>query len=258
MVVLACQKRLVSLGSERMTLTEQVAVIAGATGGIGQAIAIEVARHGAKLALTGRSQAKLEVLANNIGKSVAATRCYPADLTRERDVERLSNEVLRDFGRVDILVHSAGITSLGGIGQARSAGLDSQYAANVRAPYLLTNALLESLKKQKGQIVFINSTAGLRSRANLAQYAASKHALAAIANSLRDEVNPDGVRVLSVFLGRTATPMQAEIYRAEGRDYRPELLLQPEDIASMVVSALILPRTAEVTEIKMRPLAKSY
>jgi short-subunit dehydrogenase len=241
-----------------MTLRDQVAVIAGATGRIGQAIAIEVARQGAKLALTGRNPAKLQLLANNMGKSVAGIRCYHADLTRENEVERLSNDVLRDFGKVDILVHSAGIASLGRIGQAPSEELDSQYAANVRAPYLLTKALLESLKKQKGQIVFINSTAGLQSRANLAQYAATKHALAAIANSLRDEVNPDGVRVLSVFLGRTATPMQAEIYRAEGREYRPELLLQPEDIASLVVSALVLPRTAEVTEIKMRPLAKSY
>jgi short-subunit dehydrogenase len=241
-----------------MTLREQVAVIAGATGGIGQAIAMEVAKHGANLALTGRNAAKLQALANNIGKSSAAIRVYAADLTRENEVERLSHGVLRDFGKVDILVHSAGIASLGGIGEAPPTDLDSQYEVNVRAPYVLTKALLESLKKQKGQVVFINSTAGLQSSANLSQYAATKHALVAIANSLRDEVNPDGVRVLSVFLGRTATPMQAEIFRIEGREYRSELLLQPEDVASMVVSALMLPRTAEVTEIKMRPLAKSY
>lgn len=241
-----------------MTLNEQVAVIAGATGGMGQAIAIEVARHGAKLALTGRNSAKLRVLANVVGKSVADVRSYQADLSDENEVEKLRNEVLKDFGKVDILVHSGGISSVGAIAKAQAKDLDAQYAANVRAPYLLTQAFLESLKKQKGQVVFMNSTAGLQSRANLAQYAATKHALTAIANSLRDEVNPDGIRVLSMFLGRTATPMQAEIFRTEGREYRPELLLQPEDVASMVVSALMLPRTAEVTEIKMRPLAKSY
>ena len=241
-----------------MTLKEQVAVIAGATGGIGQAIAIELARHGTKLALTGLNSAKLRVLVNVVGKSVADVRSYQADLAHENEVERLRNDVLKDFGKVDILVHSAGITSVGAIAEAQAKDLDSQYAANVRAPYLLTQAFLESLKKQKGQVVFMNSTAGLQSRANLAQYAATKHALTAIANSLRDEVNADGVRVLSMFLGRTATPMQAETFRMEGREYRPELLLQPEDVASIVVSALILPRTAEVTEIKMRPLAKSY
>ena len=210
-----------------MTLREQVAVIAGATGGIGQAIAIEVAKHGAKLALTGRNSAKLRVLANGMRKSVADVRCYQADLAHEKEVERLSNDVLKDFGKVDILVHSGGISSLGGIAEAQVKDLDSQYAANLRAPYLLTQAFLESLKKQKGQVVFINSTAGLQSRAKLAQYSATKHALTAIANSLRDEVNADGVRVLSIFLGRTATPMQAEVYRIEGREYRPELLLQP-------------------------------
>jgi short-subunit dehydrogenase len=241
-----------------MTLREQVAVIAGATGGIGQAIAIEVARHGAKLALTGRNAAKLRVLAKVVGKSVEDVRSYQADLAHENEVEKLRNDVLKDFGKVDILVHSGGITSVGAMAEAPAKDLDSQYATNVRAPYLLTQAFLESLKKQKGQVVFINSTAGLQSRANLAQYAASKHALTAIANSLRDEVNADGVRVLSMFLGRTATPMQDEIFRIEGREYRPELLLQPADVASMVVSALMLPRTAEVTEIKMRPLAKSY
>ncbi len=241
-----------------MTLREQVAVIAGATGGIGQAIAIEVARHGAKLALTGRNAAKLRVLAKVVGKSVEDVRSYQADLAHENEVEKLRHDVLKDFGKVDILVHSGGITSVGAMAEAQAKDLDSQYAANVRAPYLLTQAFLESLKKQKGQVVFINSTAGLQSRANLAQYAASKHALTAIANSLRDEVNADGVRVLSMFLGRTATPMQDEIFRIEGREYRPELLLQPADVASMVVSALLLPRTAEVTEIKMRPLAKSY
>jgi NADP-dependent 3-hydroxy acid dehydrogenase YdfG len=89
------------------------------------------------------------------------------------------------------------------------------------------------------------------------QYAASKHALRAIADSLRDEVNPDGVRVLSVFLGRTASPMQADIYRAEGRRYQPEQLMQPEDVAAVVINALSLPRTAEVTEVRMRPMRKA-
>ena len=241
-----------------MTLKEQVAVIAGATGGIGQAIALELGRHGAKLALTGRNSEKLRALSNLVGKSVEHVRSYQANLAHENEVEKLRNDVLNDFGKVDILVHSGGITSIGAVAEAQAKDFDSQYAANVRAPYLLTQAFLESLKKQKGQVVFMNSTAGLQSRANLAQYAATKHALTAIANSLRDEVNADGVRVLSMFLGRTATPMQAETFRVEGRKYRPELLLQPEDIASMVVSALMLPRTAEVTEIRMRPLAKSY
>ena len=106
--------------------------------------------------------------------------------------------------------------------------------------------------------VFVNSSAGLNSKANVGQYAASKHALKAIADCLREEVNPDGIRVLSIYPGRTATPMQEALYKAEGRTYHPEILMQPSDAAQVVIQALRLPRTVEVTDIHLRPLMKSY
>ena len=91
----------------------------------------------------------------------------------------------------------------------------------------------------------------------MGQYAATKHALKAIADSLREEMNAEGVRVLNIFLGRTATPMQAKVHELEGREYRPESLVQPEDVASVVIHALSMPRTVEITEISMRPRIKS-
>jgi NADP-dependent 3-hydroxy acid dehydrogenase YdfG len=103
-------------------------------------------------------------------------------------------------------------------------------------------------------VVFINSSAGPAPRAGIAAYAASKAALKALAESLRAEVNPGGVRVLSVFPGRTATAMQEEVHRLEGKAYEPERLLQPADVAAAVVNALCLPRTAEVTDINVRPM----
>jgi short-subunit dehydrogenase len=133
---------------------------------------------------------------------------------------------------------------------------DQQYRINVRAPYVLTQALLPMLRSRPGQIVFINSSVGLRAKANVGQYAATKHALKAIADSLRDEVNKEGIRVLSVFLGRTATPMQAAIHEMEGRAYHAERLMQSDDVAAMVINALNLPRSAEVTDISIRPLRK--
>jgi NADP-dependent 3-hydroxy acid dehydrogenase YdfG len=142
---------------------------------------------------------------------------------------------------------------------ARIENLDEQYAADIRAPYLLTKALLPMLKASKGQVVFINSSLGVNAkRPEVGQFAATQHALKAIAESLREEVNRDGIRVLSLYLGRTATPRQERLYQQEGRVYQPELLMQPEDVAAMVISALALPRTAEVTDISMRPLVKSY
>jgi NADP-dependent 3-hydroxy acid dehydrogenase YdfG len=113
------------------------------------------------------------------------------------------------------------------------------------------------LRSRQGQIVFINSSvAVVNARAKLGQYAASKHALKAIADSLREEVNADGLRVISVYPGRTATPMQAAVHEMEGRAYHPEHLMQPDDVAAMVINALSLPPSAEVTDIMIRPLTK--
>jgi NADP-dependent 3-hydroxy acid dehydrogenase YdfG len=112
------------------------------------------------------------------------------------------------------------------------------------------------LKASRGQIVFINSSAVLTPKPNAGQYAATKHALKAVADSLRAEVNDDGLRVLSVYPGRTASPMQVLVHQFEGRECYPERLLQPEDVATAVINALSLPRTAEVTDLHIRPLLK--
>jgi NAD(P)-dependent dehydrogenase (short-subunit alcohol dehydrogenase family) len=142
--------------------------------------------------------------------------------------------------------------------RARIEDLDDQYATNVRAPYMVTQQLLPLLANGRGQIVFINSSAGLSAkRSEVGQYAATKHALKAIADSLREEVNPRGIRVLSVYLGRTATPMQEALCQQEGKVYHPQMLMQPEDVASVVVQALMLPSTAEVTDISIRPMLKT-
>jgi len=132
-----------------------------------------------------------------------------------------------------------------------------QFSVNTRAPFLLTKLLLPAIKKRKGQIVFLNSSiAQQKAQANLSIYSGSKYALRAIADSLREEVNASEVRVLSVYPGRTATAMQENIFKLENREYRKDQLLQPEDVAQSVIDALALRRTAEVTDILIRPFKK--
>ena len=108
------------------------------------------------------------------------------------------------------------------------------------------------LRARQGQIVFVNSQVGfMDARANMSQYAATKHALKAIADSLREEVNADGVRVLSLFVGSTATPMQEAIHAKTEKVYHPERFLQPEVVASVVLNAVNLPRCGEITDISL-------
>jgi short-subunit dehydrogenase len=232
--------------------TGQVAVVTGASSGIGKAIALGLAAQGTALCLVGRKLEALEAIAEQARKTAKRVSHYKIDLTAEEDILTLATHLERDFGSIDILIHSAGVISLGPIETAPVEDFDWQYRINVRAPYVLTQALLPMLRKRKGQIVFVNSLVGLNAKANSSQYSATKHALKALADSLRDEVNLDGLRVLSVFLGRTASPMQAEVHRMESRPYHPELLIHPDDVTKMVLNALSLPPTVEVTDIRIR------
>ena len=239
------------------SLKNQIAVITGASSGIGQAVALGLAAKGVKTCLLGRKLATLEGVAKLARKTAPQVLCYQVDLTIDQDVRKIADRIQQDLGHVDMLIHSAGVISLGRLESAPVEEFDRQFRVNVRAPYALTQALLPMLKSRRGQIVFINSSAGLNAGPNVGQYAATKHALKAVADSLRHEVNAEGLRVLSIYPGRTASPMQAAVFKMEGREYRPELLMQPEDLASVVINALVLPRSAEVTDINVRPLVKS-
>lgn len=239
------------------TFKDQVAVITGASSGIGKAIALGLAAQAATVCLVGRQHSRLEEVAKRARATATRVFTHCVDLTCDEDIEKLKKRVQQDCGHVDVLVHSAGIIFLGPIERAPLGEFDQQYRANVRAPYALAQAFLPMLRSRRGQIVFINSSMGLATRANVGQYSATKHALKAIADTLREEVNAEGVRVLSVYPGRTATPQQVAIHEMEGKEYHPELLMQPEDIAAVVINALSLERTAEVTNIIIRPLKKT-
>lgn len=246
------------MSSRFQNLHEKVAVVTGASSGIGKAIALALAEEGARVCFVGRKLNTLEEVAKLVREHAPQSRAFRADLTRDEDIAALAADLGRDGGRVDVLILCGGEIHHAEHAGAAIRDFDVQYRTNVRGPYLLTQALLPLLRAGHGQVVFINSTSGLRARARAGQFAATQHAMKAIADSLRDEVNPNGIRVLSVFPGRTATPRTEELFRDERKAYRPDLLLQSDDVAAVVVHALKLPRTAEVTEINIRPLRKSY
>jgi short-subunit dehydrogenase len=237
------------------TFAGKTAIVTGGGSGVGKAIAMGLAAKGADLCLLGRNETALA----QVGRSIEGpnrVRVYRCDLSVPEQIEKFAADFRRDFDAVDFLIHCAAIIALGPTQENSVDALDQQFSINVRGPYALTQSFLPMLRSSRGQIVFINSTAGLSAGPNVGQYAATKHALKAITDSLREEVNSDGIRVLSVFNGRTATPMQAAVHAVEGRAYYPEKLIQPDDIASVVIHALSLPKTAEITDVQIRPFAK--
>jgi NADP-dependent 3-hydroxy acid dehydrogenase YdfG len=242
----------------QLDLSSQIAVVSGASGGIGGAIAAAFARQGATLCLLGRDINKLEARAEVLRASSPRVDPRQCDLTRDDEIKIVQSHVMKQYGRVDILVHCGGGIDHGKVADTPLPVLDHLYETNVRGPMMLTQVLLPLLKKPRGQIVFINSSAGLATRPGAGYFSATQHAFKALAESIRDEVNADGVRVLSVYPGRTATPRIQALHAKEGRPYQPELLLQPDDIASVVLNAVTLPWTAEVMDISLRPMRKSY
>ena len=227
------------------SFTGQTAVVTGASSGIGAAIARALAAAGARV----------HALARAPGEAAERLVWHRVDLAEDAAIEGFTAGLAPET--LDILVHGAGLLTSGTVAATPIAELDRQYQVNLRAPYLLTQGLLPALTRGRGQIVFVNSSVYGNARAGMTGYAASKYALKAFADALRAEVNDGGLRVLSIFPGRTASRMQAEVHAAEGRPYRPEALLRPGDIAQTVLGALALPRAAEVTDLHIRPAQKS-
>jgi short-subunit dehydrogenase len=234
-----------------------VAVVTGAGSGIGRAIVLALAARSMPCCLVGRTLSKLQGVAQLANAAGVDAIPIALDLRNPRAGTMLA-ERLNSLNRpIELLVHSAGVMSVARIEETTVEQFTTLLAVNLIAPFAITKHLLDKICASRGQIIFINSSILQNAAAGTAIYAASKHALKGLADALRQEVNSKGVRVTSVYPGRTATPLQATVFHLEGRQYLPENLLQPEDVAEAVVNAIALPDTAEITEIMVRP-AKAH
>ncbi len=230
------------------------AVITGATGGIGRSVARALALRGVQLHLLVRDETKGSAFVAELAQEAPdkPAMVHVADLTA--DLRPLAERLLKEVRSLDILIHAAGTISLQSFSEFEESEFDKQYLINARAPAVLTHLLLPALREARGQIVFVNSSVVQHDTpAYLMAYSASKHALKAVADGIRNAVNGYGIRVLSVYPGRTATTMQENTYRYERRAYHGEQLLQPKDVADAIVGALELQGTAELTELFVRP-----
>jgi len=235
----------------------QVALVTGASSGIGCAVALALARHGVHVCLVGRDATRLGAVDAEVRSFDGKSSSHSCDLGNDQDLQELAAEVLALHQRIDILVHSAGVITLGAIESTSVEDFDLNYRVNVRAPFLLTKLLIPAIRSACGQIVFINSSVGIRTKESVGAYAVSKHALKALADTLRMEINTSGVRVLNVFPGNTATDMQRAIQTQTGNPYHPDRMLQADDVAEATLGALRMPVSAEITDIHIRPMRKS-
>lgn len=221
-------------------------LITGATGSIGAAVAELLHEAGHDLILAGRSATRLDELARRLGGG--RIRTVVLDLSEPAEIEAALEPV--ELRPLDGVVHSAGVVELGTVAEAGTADWQYQFTVNVAAPAELTRVLLPALRAARGQVVFVNSGSGLRARAGWGGYAASKHALRALADALRAE-EPE-LRVTSVYPGRTAGEMQRKVREQEGGGYDPAAYMSARTVATVIVNALQTPRDAIVTDVSVR------
>lgn len=223
-------------------MTKQQALVTGASGGLGAEISrnLAVDHH---VLMGGRDLAALNALSDEM---LSATP-WPVDLT---DHDALAQACAR-IDRLDVLVHNAGYAELGSVEQSSAEQWRTTMEINVIAVVELTRLLLPALRAAKGHVVLINSGAGIRANPGWGSYAASKFALRAFGDALRQEEST--LRVTSVHPGRIDTPMQRGIVAAEGNEYEPHRYLSPETVAQAVGNAVRTPLDAHPTEIMLRP-----
>lgn len=220
-----------------------LALITGASRGIGRAVA-EALADTHDLLLGGRDVDALTSLAD----ALPSARPWPVELTDPAALAAGTTGI----DRLDVVVHSAGISRLGAVADLTAADWRESYELNVVAVVELTRLLLPALRAAAGHVVLINSGSGLKANPRWGAYAASKFALRAFADVLRAEEEPNGLRVTSVHPGRTATGMQREVREFEGGDFVPERYMRPSSVAGVIRAAVETPRDAHVHEIVIR------
>jgi NADP-dependent 3-hydroxy acid dehydrogenase YdfG len=223
-------------------------LVTGAGSGIGAAVVRRLMERGDELVLVARSTARGDELIAQFPGS----RALVADLENPAGI----GDALREQGlpaRLDSLLHVAGVVELGAVSEMAADLWGQTMAVNLLAPAELTRVALPALRAARGQVLFVNSGSGLRANPQWAAYAASKHGLRALAEALRGEERANGVRVSSIYPGRTATAMQQKVHDQEGKEYDPSDWIDPESVATTILVALDLPRDAELTDLVVRP-----
>ncbi len=234
-----------------MNLDSSVAIVTGATEGIGRAITFALGRRGARLAVCARTVQHLEALRVSLDAEGITAAARPCDVADEASVAAFVGFARDQFGDPDVLVNNAGVGHVAPVVEMPVERFDETMAVNVRGVFLMTRAVLPAMiRRGRGHIVNIASLAGRNPVPRAAAYAASKHAVLGFSKSLLMEVREHGIRVLAVCPGSVVTPFFA---KAGMPLDHPERKLQPEDIAAAVVAALELPDRALVSELDIRP-----
>jgi NAD(P)-dependent dehydrogenase (short-subunit alcohol dehydrogenase family) len=232
-----------------VSIENQIAVVTGAGRGIGRAIAVELGKLGAHVAVAARSRAELEETAAIIGNRA---NVIPADVRNKDEVERLFEQV-DAIGPVSILVNAAGLGIFGPVVDFRDEDFEILIETNLRGIFFTSRLVLPSMiERRQGHIINVASIAGKVGSANRAVYCASKFGVVGFTESLAEEVRQYGIRVSVICPGSTDTRFSPSETSGKSR----ERMLRPEDVAHAVRMIVTQEQNSFISEIIMRPTQK--
>lgn len=241
------------------SLRGKVALVTGASSGIGEATAYALAAEGACVAASARRPDRLEAVAKRIQERGGHVLTIVADVADEKQANEMVNKAAERWGRLDIVVNNAGVMLLGKISGANTEDWRRMVGVNVLGLMYTTHAALPYLQKQKsGHIVNISSVAGRTARAGSGAYNMTKWGVGAFSEALRQEVLEDNIRVTVIEPGAVATELSSHITDPEARRQTQEWVqsiqpLQSEDIANAIIYAVTQPQHVDINEMLIRP-----
>jgi len=235
-------------------LKGQVAVVIGASSGMGRATALAFVAEGAKVAIAARRKAELDGLAAEIKALGGEAVAHPADVSKRADVDAVVQAAAQRYGRVDVLVNCAGVnTQNRQLATLDQAGWDRIIGINLTGALYCTQAALPKMREQKsGLIIHVASISGLWGDFSGAAYQASKHGIVGLANATRMEERLNGIRVTVIYPGLCDTPILNNRPVPPTKEQR-DLMMKPEDIAQACVFAASLPPRTYVSDLVLMP-----
>ncbi|WP_394740517.1 SDR family oxidoreductase [Natronococcus roseus] len=240
-------------------LDDQVALVTGASSGIGAATARELADAGASVALAARREDRLESLADEIETAGGEALVVPTDVTEETQVREMVDTTVSELGGLDVLVNNAGVMLLEPVATADPDDWQQMLDLNVQAVMVASQAALDVMRESgEGDIVNLSSVAGRKAYAGSSGYNASKFGVTAFSESLREEVADSDIRVTSIEPGFVDTELPEHIPDEDQREMVDEMLegitpLEPEDVARSIRFAVSQPTHVDVNELLLRP-----
>lgn len=241
------------------SLQGKVALITGASSGIGEASALSLAAEGARVAVVARRVERLQEVVRKIQQNGGQALPIVADVADEQQVAEMVKHVKNTLGRIDILVNNAGVMLLGQIDGANTEDWRRMVAINVMGLMYTTHAVLPLMKEQnRGHIINISSVAGRIARAGSGVYNVTKWGVVAFSEALRQESYKNNIRVTVIEPGAVATELTDHITDESARQKQSEWLqgltpLESEDIAAAILYAVTQPERVNVNEILIRP-----